>query len=227
MANQLRVFWNQDHKRDGFLLGLAVGSFGVTFGVLANSAGLSAAKAVVMSLLVFTGASQFAAVGIANSGGDPISALGTALLLSARNCAYALAISQILPRKGGSRLLAAQLVIDESAAMSNAQASPRDAREAFWVTGLSVFLFWNIGTLLGVFLGEVLGNPREWGLDAAFPAAFLALLLPHVSENDKLRTALLGAVIAFVTIPFMPTGLPVVLAAASSVVLIGLNTRND
>jgi len=225
VTKRLRAFWGQDHKRDGFLLGLAVGSFGVTFGVLANSAGLSAPKAVAMSLLVFTGASQFAAVGIANSGGEPISALGTALLLSARNCAYALSLSQIMPENRGGRLLAAQLVIDESAAMSNAQSSPQDAKEAFWVAGLAVFLFWNVGTLLGVLLGEVVGNPREWGLDAAFPAAFLALLLPHIKRKEKLRTALLGAVIAFVTIPFVPSGLPVVLAALSAVIFASFEVR--
>lgn len=225
MAKRLRAFWYQEHKRDGFLLGLAVGSFGITFGVLANSAGLSGPKAPTMSLLVFTGASQFAAVGIANSGGEPLSALGTALLLSARNCAYALSLAQILPQKTGGRLLAAQLVIDESAAMSNAQSSPQEAKEAFWITGLSVFVFWNTGTLVGVFIGEVVGNPQQWGLDAAFPAAFLALLFPHVREKEKLRTALLGAVIAVATIPFVPSGLPVLFAALSAVAFFGLEIR--
>ena len=227
MTKRLRALWSQDHQRDGFLLGLAVGSFGVTFGVLANSAGLSGPKAVTMSLLVFTGASQFAAVGIASSGGDPISALGTALLLSARNCAYALSLAEILPEKRGSRFVAAQLVIDESAAMSNAQSRAQDAKEAFWVTGLSVFVFWNVGTLMGVLLGEVIGDPRQWGLDAAFPAAFLALLLPHVREKQKLRTAVLGAAIAVATIPFVPSGLPVLLAALSAVVFASFGVRDD
>ena len=98
MAKRLRAFWYQEHKRDGFLLGLAVGSFGITFGVLANSAGLSGPKALTMSLLVFTGASQFAAVGIANSGGEPLSALGTALLLSARNCAMPCHLLKYYPK---------------------------------------------------------------------------------------------------------------------------------
>jgi len=223
--NLLKAFWSKDHQRDGFLLGLAVGSFGITFGVLASSAGLSGPQAVVMSLLVFTGASQFAAVGIVNSGGEPISALGTALLLSARNGAYALSLSQVMPNKLSIRLLAAQLVIDESAAMSKAQSNLQDAKEAFWVTGLSVFFFWNAGTLVGVFLGEVVGDPLAWGLDAAFPAAFVALLLPHVKDRGKRQAAILGASIALFTIPLVPSGVPVVLAALSAAIIAWVERR--
>jgi 4-azaleucine resistance transporter AzlC len=219
MNNPLKALWSKEHKRDGFLLGVAVGSFGVTFGVLAISAGLSGPKAAVMSLVVFTGASQFAAVGIVNSGGEPISALGTALLLSARNGAYALSLSQVMPNKLSRRLLAAQLVIDESAAMSKAQSNLQDAKEAFWVTGLSVFFFWNAGTLVGILLGEVVGDPLVWGLDAAFPAAFVALLLPHIKERGKRRAAILGAGVALLTIPLVPSGVPVVLAASSAAIV--------
>ena len=225
MRDRLRLFWAGDHRRDGFLLGVAVGIFGVTFGVLASASGLSAFKATTMSLLVFTGGSQFAAVGIASSGGEPLSALGTALLLAARNGVYSLSIAETLPANGLKRLIAAQLVIDETAAMSEAQPVPEVSQEVFWVTGISVFVFWNAGTLVGVFAGQVVGDPLSWGLDAAFPAGFLALLLPHLSDRKKRLAALLGAVIAAISIPILPQGLPVLAAAFGAVIAAGVGNK--
>lgn len=225
MGDRLRLFRAGDHRRDGFLLGAAVGIFGVTFGVLASASGLSAFKATTMSLLVFTGASQFAAIGIVSSGGEPLSALGTALLLAARNGVYSLSIAQTLPTNGLKRLIAAQLVIDETAAMSKAQPVPEVSQEVFWVTGISVFIFWNAGTLVGVFAGQVVGDPLSWGLDAAFPAGFLALLLPHLSDRRKRLAALLGAVIAVISIPILPQGLPVLAAALGAVVAAGVGNK--
>jgi 4-azaleucine resistance transporter AzlC len=219
------MFRAGDHRRDGLLLGAAVGIFGVTFGVLASASGVSAFKATTMSLLVFTGASQFAAVGIVSSGGEPLSALGTALLLAARNGVYSLTIAETLPRNGLKRLIAAQLVIDETAAMSKAQPVPEVSQEVFWVTGISVFVFWNAGTLLGVFAGQVVGDPLSWGLDAAFPAGFLALLLPHLSDRKKRLAALLGALIAVISIPILPQGLPVLAAALGAVVAAGVGNK--
>jgi 4-azaleucine resistance transporter AzlC len=225
VGDRLRLFRAGDHRRDGFLLGVAVGIFGVTFGVLASASGLSAFKATTMSLLVFTGASQFAAIGIVSSGGEPLSALGTALLLAARNGVYSLSIAQTLPTNGLKRLIAAQLVIDETAAMSKAQPVPEVSQEVFWVTGISVFIFWNAGTLVGVFAGQVVGDPLSWGLDAAFPAGFLALLLPHLSDRRKRLAALLGAVIAVISIPILPQGLPVLAAALGAVVAAGVGNK--
>ena len=212
MINFLRLLWAEDYRRDGILLGVAVGVFGVTFGVLAAASHISSLKAIAMSLLVFTGASQFAALGIAGSGGEPLSALGTALLLGARNAAYALSISEVLPERRLPRLIAAQLVIDETAAMAKAQSQVQLSREVFWITGISVFVFWNAGTLVGVFLGEVVGDPLSWGLDAAFPAGFFALLLPQLSDRSMRFAAVLGASIAAITISILPQGLPVLAA---------------
>jgi 4-azaleucine resistance transporter AzlC len=225
VGDRLRMFRAGDHRRDGLLLGAAVGIFGVTFGVLASASGVSAFKATTMSLLVFTGASQFAAVGIVSSGGEPLSALGTALLLAARNGVYSLTIAETLPRNGLKRLIAAQLVIDETAAMSKAQPVPEVSQEVFWVTGISVFVFWNAGTLLGVFAGQVVGDPLSWGLDAAFPAGFLALLLPHLSDRKKRLAALLGALIAVISIPILPQGLPVLAAALGAVVAAAVGNK--
>ena len=178
-----------------------------------------------MSLLMFTGASQFAAVAIIGAGGNPLSALGTALLLAARNGAYALSMGRIMPSGRAKKLVAAQLVIDESSAMAQAQRTLGAAQEAFWTTGLSVFIFWNLGTLIGVLLGEVIGDPMVWGLDAAFPAGFLALLAPHLKDRNKRRAALIGAGVAAVTIPFLPAGLPVLLAASGAVVMTKIEKR--
>ncbi len=225
MSEWFKATWSQQHQRDGFLLGLAVGAFGVTFGVLSVAAGLPGWQAVAMSLLMFTGASQFAAVAIIGAGGNPLSALGTALLLAARNGAYALSMGRIMPSGRAKKLVAAQLVIDESTAMAQAQPTLREAQEAFWTTGLSVFIFWNLGTLIGVLLGEVIGDPMVWGLDAAFPAAFIALLLPHLKERDKRRSALIGAMVALITIPILPAGLPVLLAVSGALVSASAGTQ--
>jgi 4-azaleucine resistance transporter AzlC len=205
------------HVRDSIALGLAVGVFGLSFGVLASTSGLSAAKACALSLLVFTGASQFAAVGIVAAGGSPLSALGSALLLAARNAAYGLALSPVLPGGTGRRLVAAQLVIDESTAMATAQRTPAAAATAFWVTGISVFACWNLGTLVGALAGNSIGNPATLGLDAAFPAGFLALAAPHLRQRRGQVAAAAGAAIALVLVPFAPPGTPI-LAASLGVV---------
>ncbi len=202
-------------RRDALAIGLGVGVFGVTFGVLAVSAGLSAPQAQAMSLLVFTGASQFAAVGVIDSGGTPAAALGSALLLAARNGMYGLALTTTI--RGGRlrRLAAAQFVIDESAAMASAQPDPEHAEQAFFLTGLSVFVFWNLGTLFGAVGGNAIGDPETWGLDAAFPAGFIALLAPHLRTRPGLVAALVGGAIALVTVPLLPAGAPILVASVA------------
>src|SRR4051794_33560453 len=161
--------------RDALAIGLATGAYAVSFGVLSVAAGLSVAQTCAMSLLVFTGASQFAVVGVLGSGGGILAALSPALLLAARNAAYGLALVPVL--RGGRlrRALEAQLVLDESTAMALAQREPRAAHRAFLATGLSIFVCWNAGTLLGALLGGGL-DAHALGLDAMFPAAFVALL---------------------------------------------------
>ena len=154
-----------------------------------------------------------------------MSALGAALLLAARNGAYALSMSQVMPSGKGSRLIAAQLIIDESTAMAEAQGNLGESKEAFWVTGLSVFFFWNFGTLIGVLVGGVVGDPFTWGLDAAFPAGFLALLVPHLKDRNKRRAAVIGAVVALMTVPLLPAGFPVLLAALGALVATRIDRR--
>jgi 4-azaleucine resistance transporter AzlC len=198
-------------------IGLAVGVYGVSFGVLAVAAGLSPAQACVMSMLVFTGASQFAFVGVLAGGGGALAAMGPAVMLAMRNAAYGLSLAPILPGRLGRRALEAQLVIDESTAMARAEDDPRAARRAFLATGVSVWVCWNLGTLVGALIGGGLGDPRALGLDAMFPAAFLALLAPQLRRPGAPVAALVGAVIALALLPFAPAGVPVVAALAGVV----------
>jgi len=200
-------------------LGLAVGVFAVSFGVGAVSAGASVAQTCAMSLLVFTGASQFSAMSVLGSGGSPASAFGGAALLAARNGVYGLAMAPHLRGRLATRLVAAQLTIDESTAMSAAQTDERHRRTAFWITGGSVYVFWNIGTLIGALAGQAI-DPRTYGLDAAFPAAFVAMVWPLLRSRRHALAAGLGAVLCIALIPFTPVGVPILCAALA--ILVGL-----
>lgn len=199
-------------------IGVATGVYGASFGVLAVGAGLSPAQACVMSLLVFTGGSQFAAIGVIGAGGAPGTAIANALLLGVRNTAYGFSVASILQGGIGRRALASQLVIDESTAMARAQRDQTDARGAFLATGISVFVLWNIGTLVGALAGGEL-DPQKYGLDAMFPAAFLALLAPQLRQRGAPALALVGALIAVALTPVTPAGVPV-LAASLALLLV-------
>jgi len=205
-------------ERDALAIGLATGAYGVSFGVLAVAAGLSVAQTCAMSLLVFTGASQFVVVGVLGVGGGVLAALAPALLLAGRNTLYGLALVPVLRRAPWARrALQAQLVIDESTAMARAHDDPAQAHRAFLATGVSVYVLWNLGTLAGAVLGGALGDPRALGLDAMFPAAFLALLAPQLRRAGAPVGAVAGAALAVGLISFTPVGVPI-LAAALGVV---------
>ena len=198
-------------------IGIAVGVYGVSFGVLAVAAGLSWVQACVMSMLVFTGASQFAFIGVLAVGGGVLAATGPAVMLAVRNAAYGLSLAPILPARLRDRALAAQLVIDETTAMARPKDDPAAARRAFLATGVSVWLCWNAGTLVGALLGGGLGDPRTLGMDAMFPAAFLALLAPQLRRAGAPVAAVAGAVVAVGLLPFAPAGVPVIAALAGVV----------
>ncbi len=212
-------------RRTAITLGFAVAVFGVSFGVVATGAGLSVPMACAMSLFVFTGATQFAAVGVLASGGSPLVALGSGLLLGVRHIGYGLALRSKLAPGRLRRLLAAQVLIDESTLLALTEPSPVDADRAFWWGGLSVFVGWNLGTLVGALVGDAIGDPATYGLDAVFPAAFLALLVPLLRRRDGRAVALTGAGIALVLVPFTPAGVPIV--AASAGVLVALLVRGS
>ncbi len=195
------------------MLAVACGLIGLPYGVLADSAGLTMAQAVALSVFTFAGSSQFVYVSVIGGGGNPATAVGSALLLAARNALYGPVVTPVL--RGGTfrRAVAAQFLTDETTAMASAQNKPDTARDAFWFTGLAIMSLWVAGTVAGVLLGGNLEDPGAWGLDAAFPAAFVALLVPHVATRAGRVTALIGAVIALVAVPIAPVGTPILFAA--------------
>jgi predicted branched-subunit amino acid permease len=206
-------------RRDAVGVGLATGAYGISFGAVASAAGLSVPQAAALSLLMFTGGSQFAFVGVASS---PLSGAMTAVLLGSRNALYGLRLSALLDVRGWRRLAAAQLTIDESSAMAIGNEARTDlSRLAFWWTGLSVFVCWNVATVLGALGAEALSDPAVLGLDAAGPAAFVALLAPRLRNRELWAVALVAAVVAVAVTPVVPAGVPV-LCAAVVVVVVGL-----
>ncbi len=184
------------------------------------------AQTCLLSLLVFTGASQFALIGVIGAGGAPLSGAVTALLLGTRNTLYGLRLAALLDWRGWRRLAAAQLVIDESTAMSINRGSTAAARVGFLSTGISVFVLWNLSTVLGAVAGNSLGDPRTYGLDAAVGAAFLALLWPRLADRRNQLVAALGAAVALVLVPVTAAGVPV-LAAGAVALLVGLLSRRS
>jgi predicted branched-subunit amino acid permease len=202
-------------------VGLAVGTYGFAFGAASVSAGLSVLQSCLLSLLAFTGGTQFAVVGVVAGGGTLAAALGSGLLLGSRNALYAMRLAPLLRVRGTRRLLAALGTIDESTAMAVGQKDENLARVAFWWTFAAVFAVWNLATLLGAAGASAIGDPSTFGLDAVIPAAFLALLAPRLRDGRvERRVALGGAVIAFVLIPITPAGVPV-LAATAALLLAG------
>jgi predicted branched-subunit amino acid permease len=205
--------------RDAIGISIATGAYGLSFGALSVAAGLSLAQTCALSALMFTGGSQFALIGVIGSGGSAIAAAATATLLGARNALYGLRLSSLLGYRGLRRAVAAQFVIDETTAMALVRRTPDAARLAFWATGLILFTCWNLGTLLGALAGEALSDPKALGLDAAPPAAFLALLRPLVGSRSAAGIAVAAALAALVAVPFVPAGVPVLVAALVAAVL--------
>jgi predicted branched-subunit amino acid permease len=185
---------------------------------LSVAAGLSLWQTMVLSGLLFSGASQFAVVGIIASGGSGAAAVATSSLLGLRNGLYGLQMSRLLGVHGLRRVPAAHLTIDESTAVAIGQPERAAQRLGFWGTGLSVFVLWNLTTLLGALVGDALGDPKQYGLDAAAPAAFCALLWPRLRNRDARAVAAVAAVIALVVAPHAPAGIPVLVAALAAVV---------
>lgn len=209
--------------RDAVGIGVAVGAYGLSFGAAATTAGLSVLQACAASLLVFTGASQFALVGVLAAGGGVVPAVLGGLLLGTRNTLYAVLMAGRLGLTGPARLLAAQITIDESTAM--ASAAPAElSRTAFLSTGLSVFVLWNLATLLGA-LGAAVVDVRALGLDAAVGAAFLGLVALQVRDRTALAVAAGGAAVAAVAVPLVPPGIPVLLAALAVVPALVVRAR--
>ncbi len=198
--------------RDAAGVGVAVGTYGVSFGALSAATGLSTVQTCALSVLAFTGGSQFALLGVLAAGGSALSGMVTALLLGSRNALYGLRLAPVLRVRGPRRLLAAQLVIDESTAMAVSHDDEQASRLAFWATGLVIFVCWNLATLVGAVGATALGDPKKLGLDAAVGAAFLALLWPRLDGKPAWTVAAVAVVVALGLTPLLTPGLPVLVA---------------
>lgn len=204
--------------RIGLSIALATGLYGVSFGALAVASGFSVGQTVALSLLMFTGGSQFAFIGVVGAGGTGAAAFGAATLLGIRNAVYGAQINRMLRPRGWLRLLSAQVTIDESVATAAGQNEPVEQRRGFWVAGIGVYLLWNLFTLLGALLGDALGDPRRWGLDGAAVAAFLGLLWPRLRSREPVAIAVACALVTMLALPWAPPGVPILLAAAVAAV---------
>ncbi len=207
--------------RDGLGVAVATSAYGVSFGALAVAAGLDVWQTCVLSLVMFTGGSQFAFAGVIGAGGLAAipAAIASATLLGVRNIAYGMRMSPVIGAGFWRRAAAAQFTIDESTAVSLAQTTHRARLIGFWVTGIGIYVGWNLSTLAGALLGDVLGDPRAYGLDAAAAAAFLALLWPRLRQRQPIVVGVAAAVVATVLTPLLMPGVPVLIAAVVAVVV--------
>ena len=203
--------------RDAISIGLATGTYGISFGAIATAAGFSIWQTQALSLLLFSGASQFAFVSVIAAGGSVAAAIATSSLLGLRNGLYGMRITQLIRPTISQKFWYAQLTIDESTAMANRFAeNPAAARRAFLATGLAVFVFWNLATLFGSLLTESVSDPKVFGLDAAIGAGFLALVAPRLIDRNAKLTAATAVLISLGLTPLLPPGVPILLAATAA-----------
>ena len=206
--------------RDSLAVAIPVGTYGAAFGAASVAAGFSILQTCLLSLLLFSGASQFAVVGVMGAGGSALSAIATGSLLGFRNGLYGLKMAPILKLRGFKKIVAAQLTIDESTGVAIGQ-EPRGveaSRYGFWATGIGVYLFWNFFTFLGAIGAQAIGNPAAWGFDAAVPAAFLGLVWPRLIDNKTRFVAISAALLAITLTPIAPAGVPIIATVAIAVI---------
>ena len=197
-----------------------VGLYGTAFGAASIAAGFSVLQTCLLSLLAFSGASQFAVVGVMGAGGTAFAAIATASLLGVRNMLYALRMAPLLHVSGFRKVVAAQVTIDESTgvALSQEQLGTEAMKQGFWLTGFGVYIFWNIFTLLGALGAKAMGNPSAWGLDAAVPAAFLGLVWPRLTNKLERALAVCALVLAVLLSPVLSAGLPIISTVVLAVI---------
>lgn len=199
--------------RMGLSIAFATGLYAISFGALGVAAGLSVWQTIALSVLMFTGGSQFAFIGVIAGGGTGSAAFGAAALLGVRNAVYGMQIARMLKPRGWRRFATAQVTIDESTATASAQGEPEEQRRGFWAAGLGIYVLWNLFTAFGAVLGDAMGDPRRWGLDGAAVAAFLALLWPRLRAREPVTIAVVCALATVIAVPFVPPGIPILLAA--------------
>lgn len=204
--------------RTALSVALTVGLYGAAFGAAGVTAGFSILQTCLLSILLFSGASQFAVVGIMGAGGTAISAIATATLLGFRNALYGLQMAPILKVKGIRRVLAAQITIDESTAVATLQDNDEDRKRGFYLTGVGVYIFWNLFTFLGALGASAIGDPSVWGLDAAVPAAFLGLIWPRLKNKLQFIVSAIAIAWALLLTPITPAGIPIITTVLLAIV---------
>ena len=204
--------------RTAFSVAFTVGLYGAAFGAAGVTAGFSILQTCLLSILLFSGASQFAVVGIMGAGGAAISAIATATLLGFRNTLYGLQMAPILKVKGIKRVLAAQITIDESTAVATLQDNDEDRKRGFYLTGIGVYVFWNLFTFLGALGASAIGDPSVWGLDAAVPAAFLGLIWPRIKNKVQFLVSGIAIAWALLLTPVTPAGIPIVTTVVLAII---------
>lgn len=214
MQSERAVVW-----RKGLSVAGATALYGISFGALAIASGLSLGQTMVLSLLMFSGGSQFALLGVLAAGGSGVAAIATAGVLGIRNSLYGISLNAAIPPSKRLLLPAAHLTIDESTAVALTSDDDRNKKLGFWVTGIGVFVGWNATTLVGALVGDLLGDVRAYGLDAAAAAAFIGLLWPRLKSLQTGAAAAAAAVLAVVLVPALPAGVPILISVSVAIVL--------
>lgn len=212
-----RATINRDDVRDVVALAAAAGVVGASFGALAAAASVPAPIVIALSVIVFAGGAQFLVVAVVAAGGSPVAAVLAGLLLNARHMPFGLAMSRVVADRWPARLLGAHILIDESVAFARARGTGPRARAAYWLCGGALFVSWNVGSVVGMLAGSAVPDPNAFGVDAAFPAGLLALLLPSLAGKDARRVGLAAAALALLATPWLPAGLPVLVGLAGLV----------
>lgn len=221
MGQNVRVSTvNRTTAATAFSVSFTVGLYGIAFGAAGIAAGFSILQTCALSLLTFSGASQFAVVGVLGAGGSAISGITTASLLGIRNSLYGLRMAPLLKLRGIKKIIGAQVTIDESTGVALGQSKMGESamRQGFWLTGIGVYIFWNLFTVVGALGAQAMGNPAAWGLDAAVPAAFLGLLWPRLTNRFERMIAVAAMALSIVLTPFVAAGLPIISTALLAVI---------
>ena len=209
---------NDAVARTSLSVAFTVGLYGAAFGAAGVTAGFTILQTCLLSILLFSGASQFAVVGIMGAGGSAISAIATATLLGFRNALYGLQMAPILKVTGLKRILSAQITIDESTAVSTLQENDVDRKRGFYLTGIGVYVFWNLFTYLGALGASAIGDPAVWGLDAAVPAAFCGLVWPRLKDKKQFLISAIAIVLALSLTPITAAGIPIITTVLLAVI---------
>jgi predicted branched-subunit amino acid permease len=209
---------NDPVERTSLSVAFTVGLYGAAFGAAGITAEFSILQTCLLSLLLFSGASQFAVVGIMGAGGSAVSAIATATLLGFRNALYGLQLAPILKVTGLKRIIASQITIDESTAVSTLQSNDSDRKRAFYLTGFGVYIFWNLFTFLGALGASAIGDPSVWGLDAAVPAAFCGLVWPRLKDKRLFLISACAIILALLLTPITPAGIPIITTVLLAVI---------